>query len=98
MSAAQCVASVEQKGVDGETTNGHSRLRFMQQTLMKDVRRGLHSLVESLACLHKPVDLLDMSKHSPAQVQTFYSSTIKSSYVDINVHTVELVATLKRPF
>jgi hypothetical protein len=31
--------------MDGETTNGHSRLLFLQRTLMKDARRGLHSLV-----------------------------------------------------
>jgi hypothetical protein len=33
--------------VDGETTNGHSRLLCLQRTLMKDARRGLHSLVEA---------------------------------------------------
>ena len=31
--------------MDGETTNGHSRLLVLQRTLMKDARRGLHSLV-----------------------------------------------------
>jgi hypothetical protein len=42
---------------------------------MKDARRGLHSLVEAQACLHNPVDLLELNEHSPAQVQTFHSST-----------------------
>jgi hypothetical protein len=45
MSAVRPVAAVKQKGVDSETTNGHSRLHYLQRTLMKDARRGLHSLV-----------------------------------------------------
>jgi hypothetical protein len=32
--------------VDGETTNGHWS-KFFLQTLMKDARQGLHSLVET---------------------------------------------------
>jgi hypothetical protein len=46
-----------------------------QRTLMKDARRGLYSLVEAQARSHKPVDLLELNEHSPAQVQTFHSST-----------------------
>ena len=34
-----------------------------------------HSLVETQCGLHNPVDLLELNEHSPAQVQTFYSST-----------------------
>jgi hypothetical protein len=55
----------------------------LQQTLMKDARQGLHSLVETQVCLRNPVDLLELNEHSPAQVQTFHSSTIKSSHGDI---------------
>ena len=50
---------------------------------MKDARRGLHSLVEAQNWLPNPVDLLELNEHSPAQVQTFHSSTIESSHGDI---------------
>ena len=41
------VAYLSARHVDGETTTGHSRLRTLQRTLMKDARQGLHSLVEA---------------------------------------------------
>lgn len=52
------------------------------RTLMKDARRGLHSLVEAQDGLRNPVGLLELIEHSPAQVQTFHSSTIESSHGD----------------
>jgi hypothetical protein len=67
--------------VDGETTNGHSRLLCLQRTLMKDARRRLHSLVETQNWLPNPVDLLELNEHSPAQVQTFHSSTTSNHTV-----------------
>ncbi len=42
-----CLCLRGARHVDGETTNGHSRLLLVQRTLMKDARRGLHSLVEA---------------------------------------------------
>jgi hypothetical protein len=45
--------------VDSETTNGHSRLRCLQQTLTKDARWGLHSLVET------PLDFSNWWSWSP---------------------------------
>ena len=45
------------------------------RTLMKDARQGLHSLVETQNWLPNPVDLLELNEHSPAQVQSFHSST-----------------------
>ncbi|PKO83739.1 MAG: hypothetical protein CVU17_06555 [Betaproteobacteria bacterium HGW-Betaproteobacteria-11] len=48
----------------------------MQQTLMKDARRGLHSLVEDTLPIGS---LLELNEHSPAQVLNLYSSTQPSS-------------------
>jgi hypothetical protein len=50
---------------------------------MKDARQGLHSLIEIQGCLHNLVDLLELNEHSPAQVQTFHSSTTAQSHGDI---------------
>lgn len=44
----------------------------MQQTLMKDARRGLHSLVEDIP---PEGSLLEVIEHSPAQVLNLYPST-----------------------
>jgi hypothetical protein len=40
--------------------------RVCQQTLMKDARRGLHSL----AGVRLPVGSMELTEHSPAQVLT----------------------------
>ena len=48
----------------------------MQQTLMKDARRGLHSLVEDILPEGSPPEF---TEHSPAQVLNLYPSTQPSS-------------------
>ena len=67
-----CARNVQFIAISGDS---HSRLQSLQRTLMKDARRGLHSLVEAQHHLRNPVDLLELNEHSPAQVQTFHSST-----------------------
>lgn len=43
---------------------------FPQQTLMKDARRGLHSLVEDILPAGR---LLELNEHSPAQVLNLWN-------------------------
>ncbi len=64
---------------------------LMQQTLMKDARRGLHSLVEDSL---PAGSLLELNEHSPAQVLNLFPSTRPSH---VTWHHIYSLGPLRKP-